>query len=373
MTKAGNITISILMWCAIAAYMVAATHYGREKRADITVGALRIAIADTTGAITGEKVADLLAREGIDPIGRRVDSVDVRSIERLVASRPEVRRASVWTDLSGTMTVRVEPRTPIMRVSTAGGYRFWYTDDHYIMPDRGEFTAYVPVVTGTIPFPFSPSASGRYTQMQADNSPDVLERFTALDDQRRELAARYAATRSEMRTVRADGPKRWWGKARREDFAIAKAARLAELGGQLAQIEASISKVDGLGRELREKEKKSYQSHRFLSKLANFVEFIAHDRFWSAQTVQINVVGSGGGNGREGGNGNGGGREWREPQLEIVPRAGDHTILVGELDGTETGRLENLRLFYDRAMWYEGWDEYRYINIKYGNQIVCTK
>jgi cell division protein FtsQ len=362
------------MWCAIVAYVVAATHYGREKRAAITVGSLRIAIADTTGAITGKKVAGWLAEEGIDPIGRRVDSVDFSSVERAIASRPEVRQASVWTDLDGTMTVRVEPRTPVMRVRTTGGYRFWYTDDHYIMPDRGDFTAYVPVVTGTIPFPFSPSVSGSYTQMQADNYNDFLERFTALDDQRRELAARYAATRSEMRTVRADGPKRWWGKARKEDFAIAKAARLAELGGQLAEIETSIAKIDGLGRELREKEKKSYQSHRFLSKLANFVEFIARDRFWSAQTVQINVVGGGGNGGESGnGNGNGGGREWREPQLEIIPRAGDHTILVGELDGTETRRLENLRLFYDRAMWYEGWDEYRYINIKYGNQIVCTK
>ncbi len=366
MSRAGNIAISILMWCAIVAYVVAVAHYGRGKRAAITVEALNISIVDTTGIVTTEKVAAWLAENSIDPTGSSIDSVDVRSIERAIASHPEVHRASAWTDLNGSMTVRVEPRHPLMRVVTSNGYRFWFTDDRYIMRDEGDF--HVPVVTGTIPFPFGTSTSGSYTQMQADTYNDFLERFTALEGERRELAAQLVSTRSEIRTVRISTPKRWWGRSHKDVFAHNKAARLAELDKQRAEIESSIAKIDGLKHELREKEKKSYQSHRFLSKLANFVEFIARDRFWSAQIVQINVVGRGGGEA-----GSGGGRDWTEPQLEIVPRAGNHTILLGELDGTETRRLENLRLFYSKALWYEGWDEYRYINIKYGNQIVCTK
>ena len=368
MSRAGNIAISILMWCAIVAYVVAVAHYGRGKRAAITVEALNISIVDTTGIVTTEKVAAWLAENSIDPTGSSIDSVDVRSIERAIASHPEVHRASAWTDLNGSMTVRVEPRHPLMRVVTSNGYRFWFTDDRYIMRDEGDFAAHVPVVTGTIPFPFGTSTSGSYTQMQADTYNDFLERFTALEGERRELAAQLVSTRSEIRTVRISTPKRWWGRSHKDVFAHNKAARLAELDKQRAEIESSIAKIDGLKHELREKEKKSYQSHRFLSKLANFVEFIARDRFWGAQTVQINVVGRGGGEA-----GSGGGRDWTEPQLEIVPRAGNHTILLGELDGTETRRLENLRLFYSKALWYEGWDEYRYINIKYGNQIVCTK
>jgi cell division protein FtsQ len=102
-----------------------------------------------------------------------------------------------------------------------------------------------------------------------------------------------------------------------------------------------------------------------LSKLANFVQFIERNDFWAAQVVQINVTG---------GSGNGVSPDkWKEPQVELIPRAGDHVILLGELDGTESERLANLRTFYERAMWQEGWDTYHHINIRYANQIVCTK
>jgi cell division protein FtsQ len=338
------------------------TRYGRERRATVTVQSLHIVVADTTGSVTREEVVKWLAEENIAPIGRPIDSVDVHSIERVIGSQPEVSHASAWTDLDGVVTVRVEPRHPLMRIITTNGYRFWFSADGYILPDRGDYTAHVPIVTGNISFPFGPSAEGSYTRMQEANYRDFLERFTALETERQELRARLASTRSEIRAVRLSAPKRWWGKARKEGFALTKAAHFADLEKQRIEIETSIAKIDDLGHELREKEKKSYQSHRFLSKLANFVGFIARDRFWNAQIVQINVVGDNANN-----------SQWTEPQIELIPRAGDHIVLLGELDGTERRRLENLRLFYDKALRYEGWNEYRYINIKYGNQIVCTK
>ncbi len=141
MSRAGNIAISILMWCAIVAYVVAVAHYGRGKRAAIKVQALNISIVDTTGIVTTEKVAAWLAENSIDPTGSSIDSVDVRSIERVIASHPEVHRASAWADLDGTLTVRVEARRPIMRVVTSNGYRFWFTGDRYIMRDEGDFAA----------------------------------------------------------------------------------------------------------------------------------------------------------------------------------------------------------------------------------------
>ena len=365
MSRAGNITIAILMWCAIAAYVVAATRYAHSRRASITVGSVRIAVVDTASSklITTEKVTQWLAEGAIDPIGRSVDSVDTHAIESRLASRPEVRHASAWTDLEGTLTVRVEPRTPAMRIRTTNGYRFWFTDDGYILPDRGDLAAYVPVVTGSIPFPFSPSAAGDYAKMREENYNDFFERFVAIEAERRELASRLASVRSEIRTIRTSTPKRWWSRSRKRTFADGKAVRIAELEAKRTEITAALDKTANLESSLREKEKKSYQSYRFLSELANFVEFIGHDRFWAAQIVQIHVVGDD--ETRDG--------EWREPQLELIPRAGDHTILLGEIDGTEQQRLENLRLFYQEGLWREGWERYGHINIKYRNQIVCTK
>jgi cell division protein FtsQ len=46
--------------------------------------------------------------------------------------------------------------------------------------------------------------------------------------------------------------------------------------------------------------------------------------------------------------------------------------MLGELDGYRA-KLDKLQRFYLRGLSYEGWDTYRYINLKYKNQIVCTK
>ncbi len=351
------------MWCAIAVYVVAAAGHARLRRASISVQAVKIEITDTSRVVTAGKVRRWLAEDEIDPIGRSIDSIDTRHIERRLALRPEVRRISVWTDLEGTLSVRIEPRTPAMRVRTGGGYRFWFTDDGVILPDRGEFTAYVPVVTGSAAFPFDVSAEGSYAQMQEAVYRDYLERFTAIASERRELLSQLASVSADIRTERASTPKRLWSAGRKKTFAEGKAARIAVLEGQRAEIAASIAGIGMLEEELRKKEKKSYQSHRFLSKLANFVGFIRRDDFWASQIVQINIAGDVAARADD----------WREPQIELIPRAGDHIVLLGELDGTERQRLENLRLFYAEGLWHEGWEKYGYINIKYGNQIVCTK
>ncbi len=110
-------------------------------------------------------------------------------------------------------------------------------------------------------------------------------------------------------------------------------------------------------------EKKWDENYRFLYNLINFVEFIRNDAFWSAYTEQIHVTVP-----------DGGGREFRiyNPQVEIVPRAGNHIVMLGELDGYQE-KLDKLLTFYRNGLAYEGWDAYGYINLRYRNQIVCTK
>jgi cell division protein FtsQ len=355
------------MWLAIAAYVVAAARYGHTRRAGVKVEEVKISIVDTAGmrVVTPEKIRGWLSAARIEVLGRPIDSVDTRTIETRLAARPEVKHVSAWTDLGGNLTVRVEPRHPAFRVRSSGGYRFWYTDDGCLIRDRGDFAAYVPVVTGRIPFPFGPTAEGSYADMKAAAWNDYLARFTALDTERRTLTARQSALRAQIRSIRDSAPKRWWSQSRRKTFAEGKAARIAALDAERRETDSGLRKISVLEHELREKEKKAQQSLAFLSKLANFVGYIGSSDFWSSQIVQINVRGDGSSAVTDG--------DWREPLVELIPRAGDHVVMLGELDGTERQRLENLRLFYLRGLWHEGWDVFTLVDISYRNQIVCTK
>jgi cell division protein FtsQ len=89
-----------------------------------------------------------------------------------------------------------------------------------------------------------------------------------------------------------------------------------------------------------------------ICKLLEFAKYITQDEFWKAQISQVYVESS--------------------TRIELIPRVGAHTILLGSLDGYEM-KLKKLKLFYETALPEEGWNKYKQINLKYSNQIVCTK
>ncbi|MDR1381496.1 MAG: cell division protein FtsQ [Tannerella sp.] len=86
--------------------------------------------------------------------------------------------------------------------------------------------------------------------------------------------------------------------------------------------------------------------------LYKFALFLQKDDFWNNQIEQIYVRSA--------------------DDVELVPRAGSHRILIGSLDNYEN-KLERLRLFYEQVIPKMGWGKYSVVNLKYRNQIVCTK
>lgn len=61
-----------------------------------------------------------------------------------------------------------------------------------------------------------------------------------------------------------------------------------------------------------------------------------------------------------------------QTEIEMVPRVGDHKIILGNDSDLET-KFTNLLAFYKKALPAVGWNAYNTINIKYTNQIVCVK
>lgn len=80
--------------------------------------------------------------------------------------------------------------------------------------------------------------------------------------------------------------------------------------------------------------------------------FINNDKFWRAQIEQIAVN--------------------KQLEFELIPRVGNHTIVVGELTDLEE-KFEKLMLFYNEGLSKTGWNEYQVINLKFKDQVVCTK
>ncbi len=86
--------------------------------------------------------------------------------------------------------------------------------------------------------------------------------------------------------------------------------------------------------------------------LASLGRFIQQDDFWDKQIQQIHVLENG--------------------EVELIPRVGNHTILLGAPQGFRD-KLKRMELFYAQGFPKVGWNKYSTINLKYADQVICTR
>ncbi|MNK12355.1 Cell division protein FtsQ [compost metagenome] len=80
--------------------------------------------------------------------------------------------------------------------------------------------------------------------------------------------------------------------------------------------------------------------------------YVKQDTLWDAQIEQLYVNNA--------------------KDIELIPRVGNHRIILGTADSLET-KMTNLLAFYKKAIPKVGWNTYKTINVKYINQVVCEK
>lgn len=85
--------------------------------------------------------------------------------------------------------------------------------------------------------------------------------------------------------------------------------------------------------------------------LHKIAKYIDGDDFWRAQIEQVFVNGKG--------------------EFELVPRMGAHTILFGRVNNMEYKfkKLKSIYYTFNQI----GWNDYKTINLKFKEQVICTK
>lgn len=89
-----------------------------------------------------------------------------------------------------------------------------------------------------------------------------------------------------------------------------------------------------------------------LDDIFKMADYIDKSEFWKAQIEQIHVN--------------------KVYDFELVPKVGNHKIVFGGTDNLES-KFEKLMIFYKKGLSKTGWNEYSEINLKFKNQVVCTK
>jgi len=86
--------------------------------------------------------------------------------------------------------------------------------------------------------------------------------------------------------------------------------------------------------------------------ICNFVRYLQADELWSNQITQVYINLSN--------------------EVELVPRVGNHIILLGGLDNYEK-KMDKLEAMYSKGFEITDWNAYSLINLKFKDQVICKK
>ncbi len=111
----------------------------------------------------------------------------------------------------------------------------------------------------------------------------------------------------------------------------------------------SFGKYNAYNFSLTEKDDSVYKYFK-LDEVYRIAKIIDEDEFLKAQIEQIYV----------------------DKDFVLIPKVGNHTIILG--DGNNLSeKFFKLKVFYKTELIKHGIDKYKTINLKYKNQLVCTK
>jgi cell division protein FtsQ len=91
--------------------------------------------------------------------------------------------------------------------------------------------------------------------------------------------------------------------------------------------------------------------HMTLQELLVLATYINDDEFLKAQIEQIYV---------------------KDNEYEMIPKVGSHIIYFGTLDNY-VNKFFNLKAIYYKGFTNLGWQKYKAVNLKFENQVICTK
>ena len=359
-------TLLTLLWVAVAAYIVFAASAVRRVRRTGTVGRLEIEVVDSSSQghlVSAAMVRQWISHAGIKTLGTAVDAVDLTGIERLIARNGFVDKTVAYLSYGGTLHIEISQRKPLVRLLT-DGMNAYVTAEGYVFAAPRASSLYVPVVTGSYRPPFPASYVGSVREHIDLRLGEIDERIAELEREKYPLYRREMENDRNISALRRMRIKRqWWRlEGSREFDARVDALREKKAGlrrtyrYRAGVIREEIERIAGLQEAERRKQKKLEKSYEDFMKLLTFVETVEDDDFWRSEVVQITAKTTPSG----------------ALEVELTPRSGRFAVLFGRLEDVER-KFDKLLRFYRSGLSTIGWSEYRTIDIRYNDQVVCKK
>lgn len=144
-----------LLLCLFVYLIFAFTKFTRQSD-DTVCQSVNFNIVDSlhAGFITRQEADQILHQSGLYPIGRPMDQIDGRAIEKALRKNTFIDTVSCYKSPGGILNVLIGQRIPLMRVMTDTGEDYYLDDKGNLMAPQG-YVADLVVATGRISHRFA--------------------------------------------------------------------------------------------------------------------------------------------------------------------------------------------------------------------------
>lgn len=186
-------TLLVTIDTVLAVYLILAMTAFNKPDSEEVCSQVNIDISDGTadGFLNTEEIKRILQQKRLYPLGKKMEAINIRTIEDALRTSPFVDDAQCYKTTGGHVKIELNQRTPIIRVKAQNGEDY-YVDNHGgIMPNT-KYTTDILIATGNINHRYAQKVLTRIGNYIITNRfwQDQIVQLNVLDDGSIEMVPR---------------------------------------------------------------------------------------------------------------------------------------------------------------------------------------
>lgn len=138
------------IWALCLSGLVVLMSFIETKKDEVRCQNLKVYIPGEQQFVTRTEIERILRNTGGEWKGKPLYQLNIQALEDALEHNPFIQQAKVYADMTGTLSVRVVQREPLLRIFNAKNQDYYIDKDGYKIPVSLNFTAEVLVATGAI-------------------------------------------------------------------------------------------------------------------------------------------------------------------------------------------------------------------------------
>ena len=191
--KIALVTADIALGCYIA-FAITAFNKPDESNRLCTKVSIDIQDESANGFLDTQEIKKRLERLRLYPLGKQLNTINVRSIEESLKASPFVKTAECFKTQDGHVTIYLTQRMPTVRIKAINGDDYYLDDNNQVMPNS-HYTSDLIVATGYISRKYAKQYISHFvnTLMGNDFWRNQTEQVNVLHDKSIELVPRVGS------------------------------------------------------------------------------------------------------------------------------------------------------------------------------------